>query len=183
MTNFLIIGNMNAITYKEIFPYIKNNQLWVGYRSLGSEFYFNITDEYKKEIVKEKKEGSGWKEIDGEICGRVANACWFTNLDISKRREFIGLTKKYNPTDYPKYDNYDAIEVGRVDDIPKDYDGVMGVPITFLGKHNPNQFEIIGLDRYVEDNPNYGRRFHLNGKETYARILIRKVKEEHILNK
>lgn len=195
---------MNAITYKEIFPYLKDNKMWLGYRNLGTDMFFHITDEYKKEIVNEKKEGSGWKEIDGEICGRVANACWFTNLEHTKRKEFIGLTKKYNPTDYPKYDNYDAIEVGKVGDIPKDYDGVMGVPITFFGKHNPKQFEIVGCadaditpsgwkgmsKEFVElyykqgNTGSYkeGNRlthFVENGKAKvpYKRLLIRKVKE------
>lgn len=174
---FIILGNMNALTYKEVFPLIKENKIWLGYRNLGSDMFFEITDDYKKVIVKEKKEGSGWKEIDGEVMGRVANACWYTNLEHTKRKEKIYLEKTYNPTDYPKYDNYDAINVNRIEDIPKDYDGVMGIPITYLGKYNPNQFEIIGLDRYVEDNPRYGHRFHINGKETYARILIRKISE------
>jgi hypothetical protein len=84
------------------------------------------------------------------------------------------LFKNYNKKEYPKYDNYDAIDVSETKNIPQDYDGVMGVPITFLDKYNPEQFEIIGIDRYVEDNPNYGHRFTLKGKETYARILIKR---------
>ena len=118
------------------------------------------------------------EEIDGEIMGRVANACWFTNLEHTKRKEKIYLDKTYNPIDYPKYDNYDAINVNRVEDIPKDYDGVMGVPITYLGKYNPNQFEIVGIMTGargdVFTNGNDGRaKFYLNNKGVYARILIK----------
>ena len=97
----------------------------------------------------------------------------FTNLDIAKRHEDLILYKKYDKDSYPKYDNYDAINVSKTREIPADYKGVMGVPITFLDKYNPDQFEIIGLDRYVKDNPHYGRRFKINRKETYARIMIK----------
>lgn len=150
---FLIIGNKNAITYKEIFPYIKNNQLWLG---LNSPCDFSTPS--------------------GEITKTIAGLCrWFTNIENQKRTTPLDLYRKYNPTDYPKYDNYDAINVDKVTDIPEDYNGVMGVPITFLDKFCPTQFEIVGIDRYVEDNPNYGKRFTINGKETYARILIKKL--------
>jgi len=169
---FIILGNMNALTYKEVFPLIKENKIWLGYRNLGSDMFFEITDEYKKVIVKEKKEGSGWKEIDGEVMGRVANACWYTNLEHTKRKEKIYLEKTYNPTDYPKYDNYDAINVNRIEDIPKDYDGIMGVPITYLGKYNPNQFEIIKFRKGDDD-----KDLSVNGKCPYFRILIRKISE------
>ena len=148
---FIIIGNQNAITYKEIFPYIKNNQLWLG---------MNFVKSFEKP--------------NGDI-QKFGNISWFTNIENKRRNEEIDLYKKYSFEDYPKYDNYDAIEVSRVDEIPMDYDGVMGVPITFLYKYNPTQFEIIGLDRYVEDNPHYGHRFTIKGEETYARILIRKI--------
>ena len=148
---FIIIGNQNAITYKEIFPYIKNNQLWLG---------MNFVKSFEKP--------------NGDI-QKFGNISWFTNIENKRRNEEIDLYKKYSFEDYPKYDNYDAIEVSRVDEIPMDYDGVMGVPITFLYKYNPTQFEIIGLDRYVEDNPHYGHRFTIKGEETYARILIKKV--------
>lgn len=120
---FLIIGNKNAITYKEIFPYIKNNQLWLG---LNSPCDFSTPS--------------------GEITKTIAGLCrWFTNIENQKRTTPLDLYRKYNPTDYPKYDNYDAINVDKVTDIPEDYDGVMGVPITFLDKYCPNQFNIIGL--------------------------------------
>lgn len=116
-----------------------------------------------------------WQDESGQKWRSMGNVCWFTNLDIQKRHENIILYKRYTPEEYPKYDNYDAINVDKVADIPCDYDGVMGVPITFLDKYNPEQFEIKGLDRYVDDNPRYGHRFTLKNKETYARILIRKV--------
>lgn len=120
---FLIIGNKNAITYKEIFPYIKNNQLWLG---LNSPCDFSTPS--------------------GEITKTIAGLCrWFTNIENQKRTTPLDLYRKYNPTDYPKYDNYDAINVDKVTDIPEDYDGVMGVPITFLDKYCPNQFEIVGI--------------------------------------
>ena len=119
---------------------------------------------------------------DGEKYATLGSVCWFTNLPVKRFDEKITLVKTYNSKDYPKYDNYDAIEVGKVANIPKDYKGVMGVPITFLYSYNPKQFEIVGLDRYVEDNPHYGKRFTINNKETYARILI-KNKNENNTNK
>ena len=161
---FLIIGNKNAITYKEIFPLIKDNKILLGNRKM-SPWEFRVP-----------KSTTKYKRIDdnGEKYDTLGLACWFTNLPVKRFDEKITLVKTYNPKDYPKYDNYDAIEVGKVADIPKDYDGVMGVPITFLYSYNPKQFEIVGLDRYVEDNPHYGKRFTINNRETYARILIKR---------
>lgn len=132
---FIILGNNNAITYKEIFPLIKNGKMWLGY-SANKTMTFRLSNHYKR-----------WNYIDenGNKYGNVPAITWYTNLDIKKRHEELILVKKYNPLDHPKYDNYDAIEVSKVKDIPKDYDGVMGVPITFLDKFNPEQFEIIGL--------------------------------------
>jgi len=146
---FLVIGNMNAITYKEIFPLIKENKLWLGYKALGSEMYFDVQDEYKDYLVKNKKEGSAYKVIDGVVMGRMAAACWFTNLDTQKRHENLILWKQFTTEDYPHYDNYDAIDVSKVSDIPCDYYGIMGVPITFLDKFNPDQFEIVGCPDYT----------------------------------
>ena len=137
---FLIIGNMNAITFKEIFPLIKENKLWVGISTFNNGMYFAIPNDYEyKDTYKFKR------EIDGKKVMRVASICWFTNIEHSKRNLPLDLYKKYNPKDYPKYDNYDAINVDKVTDIPMDYDGVMGVPITFLDKYCPTQFEIVGL--------------------------------------
>ncbi len=160
--NFIIIGNKNSITYKEIFYLIKNGKLWLGYRNINKDMWFVVPDYYECEKV---VDGIRLKHIMG---------CWFTNLDTTKRHEQLTLYKRYTPEDYPHYDNYDAINVNKVAEIPYDYDGAMGVPITFLDKYNPEQFDLIGIDRYVDDNPNYGKRFSINGKEKYARILIRK---------
>ena len=147
---FLIIGNDNCRTYKEIFKLIKENKMWCGYNHV-------------KEFIKSDK-----------TTQQFGNVSWYTNLENEKRNEEIILSKKYSPEKYPKYDNYDAIEVSKISDIPFDYKGVMGVPITFIDKFNPEQFEILGIDRYIENNPNYGKRFSINGKEIYARILIKR---------
>ena len=159
---FLILGNQNAITYKEIFPLIKENKLWTGNNMVKTFRVPQVTNKNCEVLP------------NGEIIAKFGSICWFTNLDIKKRYEDLILYKKYTAEEFPKYDNYDAIEVSKVCEIPKDYDGIMGVPITFLDKYNPSQFEIVGLDRYVEDNPHYGKRFTINNRETYARILIRK---------
>ncbi len=134
---FIIIGNMNAVTYKEIFPLIAQNFLWLGYNS--GHFWFKVPDSYeeKKTDFKVDEAGQKWR--------RMGNICWFTNLDIEKRHENMPLFRTYSPDKYPKYDNYDAINVDRTADIPCDYDGVMGVPITFLSQYNPEQFEIVAF--------------------------------------
>jgi len=170
---FLIIGNMNAITYKEIFKLIKENRIWVGNKPMGTDMLFDLPKDVADELVKHKKEGSGYKIIDGVVKGR-SPAIWFTNLDISKRHEDLILYKEYNPEEYPKYDNYDAINVGNIKEIPMDYTGTMGVPISFLDKYNPKQFEILGIDRpLVEKITGKVSRFRINGKEIYARIAIK----------
>ena len=143
---FLIIGSMNAITYKEIFPYIKNNELWLGITSV-------------KDFI----------QPNGEI-KKFGNICWFTNLEHKKRNEELILYKSYNPTEYPKFENYDAIEVSKVAEIPMDYDGVCAVPISFLDKYCPNQFRIVKF-RKGDD----GKDLSVNGKCPYFRILIQKI--------
>jgi hypothetical protein len=165
---FLIIGNQNNISYKEIFNLIKENKMWLGMDNGGTK-WFQVPPYYDIQTDSRKKIGK-----DGKKYFSMGNIAWFTNLDHHKRHQELILFRNYNETDFPKYDNYDAINVSRYTDIPCDYDGVMGVPVTFLDKYNPAQFEIIGIDRYVEDNPHYGHRFKLNGKETYARILIKR---------
>jgi len=164
---FVIIGNKNAITYKEIFKLIKENKIWLGYGFANGNAYFHVDNP--------RDFSSGVYDSKTGLV-KFRNVGWFTNLDHKKRHEELFLCQKYNEKDYPKYDNYDAINVDATKDIPCDYDGVMGVPITFLDKYNPEQFEIIGIDRYVENNPNYGHRFKINNKETYARLLIKKEK-------
>ena len=177
---FLIIGNMNAITYKEIFPYIKNNELWMGYKSLGSDMFFNVPQNYVEELKATKTQGGGWRELDGIIMGRVATACWVTNLEHSKRNEELILYKHYSPTEYPKFENYDAIEVSKVAEIPMDYEGVCAVPISFINKYCPNQFRILGImsgakgETFTNGNDNRAK-FYLNGKGVYVRILIQKI--------
>ncbi len=163
---FLIIGNHNAITYKEIFPLFKENKVWMGYT--GGSMTFKVPSDYPEMVSRY------WVDETGQKWRSMGNTYWFTNLTHKKRNEELILYKQYNPDEYPKYDDYDAIEVRETKLIPENYSGVMGVPITFLDKYNPDQFEILGLDRYVADNPHFGRRFTLNGKETYARILIRR---------
>ncbi len=132
---FLVLGNMNHITFKEIFHYFKDNKMWLGYNA--GHFWFRVPDYYeeKKTDYKQDESGQKWR--------RLGNICWFTNMDIDIRHQPLDLFKKYNPKEYPKYDNYDAIEVSKTSDIPVDYFECMGVPITFLSKYNPEQFEII----------------------------------------
>lgn len=165
---FLIIGNVNSITYKEVFPLIKDNLMWLGASIHSGDREFGVPQSYPLDAAGCRVDENGKKYI------RVKGVRWFTNLDYLQRHEDLILYKRYTPEEFPKYDNYDAINVDKTADIPYDYDGVMGVPITFLDKHNPEQFEIIGLDRYVEDNPRYGHRFTIKNKETYARVLIRR---------
>ncbi|MDR3245968.1 MAG: adenine-specific methyltransferase EcoRI family protein [Prevotellaceae bacterium] len=163
---FLIIGHQNAITYKDIFKLIKDNKLWLGYGFSGGAAHF-INKHYEDyAAATDHKEGMI----------RVSGVNWFTNLDVTKRHEDIMLYKKYTPEKYPKYDNYDAINVDKTADIPVDYDGAMGVPITFLDKFNPEQFEIVGIDRYTEGNKTPGKRMMINGKEIYARIILKNKK-------
>ena len=157
---FLIIGNQNAITYKEIFPYIKNNQMWLGVSLNGTKCNF---------VVPENYEGNNVFVENGIRYGKVNNAIWFTNIDHIKPNKTLILTKKYNSENYPQYDNYNAINVDKVKDIPIDYDGVMGVPITFLYKYNPSQFEIIKFRKGNDD-----KDLSVNGKCPYFRILIKR---------
>ena len=171
---FLIVGTQNAIAYKEIFPLIKNGLLWLGVTPNGQDMLFDVTTDYAQELIDTKKEGSAYKVVDGKVKGRLGNAAWFTNLDHGKRHEKLILYKHYTPEEYPHYDNYDAINVDRIADIPMDWSGEMGVPITFLDKYNPDQFEIIGMDRpLITELIGKQSRFRINGKEIYARIAIR----------
>lgn len=165
---FLIIGNVNAISYKDVFQLIENKKIWLGASIHSGDREFGVPQDYPLNAAGYRIDDKGNKFI------RVKGVRWFTNLDYKERHEKIVLYKRYIPEEYPKYDNYDAIECCPVDSIPEDYYGVMGVPITFLDKYCPEQFEILGIDRYVEDNPNYGHRFKINGKEIYARILIKR---------
>ena len=150
---FICIGSQNAITYKEFFPLLRENKVWLGCTS-------------PKEFI----------QPDNSI-KKFGNISWFTNLDIIKRHEFIDLIEKYTPEKYPKYDNYDAINVDKVLDIPVDYAGVMGVPITFMDKYNPDQFEIVGCSydygRPTGWNENINMAVSVEGKNVYKRLLIK----------
>jgi len=165
---FVIIGNKNAITYKEIFKLIKEDKMWVGNTPMGIDMLFDVPKDFAKELIANKKEGSSYRIVNGVVKGR-SQAVWFTNLDITKRHEELIPCNSYNKKDYPKYDNYNAINVDKTKDIPKDYDGAMGVPITFLDKYNPEQFEIIKFRKGDDD-----RDLSINGKYPYFRIIIRK---------
>ena len=154
---FLIIGNKNAITYKEIFPLIKDNKMWMGTTPMGADMLFNVPTDEAQRLVSTGREGVKYRIVNGIVLCRAA-ACWFTNLDHKRRHEpLILMTMEENKRlskhkevrghDYAHYDNYNAIEVPYVDAIPSDYDGVMGVPISFLDKYCPEQFEIVGITK------------------------------------
>lgn len=182
---FLILARMSSLHYSEIFPLIKSNQIWVGYGFNLSMVYKSIyqnTEEANRKYVRSK----GYDPDDNYI--KVPAVLWYTNLDHTKRHEKLILYKKYSPDEYPKYDNYDAIDVNQVADIPMDYYGIMGVPDTLLGQFNPDQFELIGigsgkLGRSIGITKNYRGRTDLSytidgvSKCPYSRILIRRKKE------
>ena len=143
LKHFIIIGNMNAITYKEIFPLIKENKLWLGASIHSGDRKFYVPDDYPLNAS-----GCGIDE-DGRRYIRVKGVRWYTNLDLKQRHEETILVKRYSSELYPTYDNYEAIDVSKVSDIPCDYAGIMGVPITFMDKYNPDQFDIIGCADYT----------------------------------
>lgn len=159
---FVIIGNVNAISYKEVFPLIKSEKVWLGPSITSGDRKFNVPDDYPLNAA-----GCGIDQ-NGKRFIKVKGVRWFTNLDHKKRHEKLDLVCKYFPEEYPHYDNYDAIEVSKTANIPCDYEGIMGVPITFLDKYNPEQFEIVRF-RKGDD----GRDLCVNGKCPYFRILIR----------
>ena len=172
---FMVIGNQNAITYKDFFPLLRDNKCWLGYNT-NKSLFFEVPNEYylSENSVQENKT----KFV------KVPAISWFTNLEHDKRNEEIILFKKYNETDYPYFDNYNAINIDKVKDIPCNYKGWMGVPITFMNKYNPKQFEIFGIMNTGEENigirlPNtpHGRPV-VKGKEKYLRILVRNRKPQ-----
>ena len=184
---FLIIGNINCVTYKEVFPLIQSNTIWFGY-CFNKTMTFRMPESYEVN-------NNGFINEKGQKFGKVPGICWFTNLEIEKRNERLILYKKYNPEEYPKYVNYDAIEVGKVSDIPVDYYEEMGVPLTFLDKYNPEQFTIIGFSLELANNMKEyankgeymtgGKRFYVkdkNGnylyKRLYDRIVIKRNKDK-----
>ena len=166
---FIIIGNINAVTYKEVFQLIKENKIWLGQSIHSGDREFRVPDSYPLQAAGYRVDENGTKYI------RVKGVRWYTNLDYPQRHEDLILYKKYTEKEFPKYDNYDAIEVSKTADIPKDYDGVIGVPVTFLDKFNPDQFEILGMDDHRLVFPQWrGRGPDLNGKPLYRRIIIKK---------
>ena len=186
---FLILGNMNAITYKEIFPLLKENRLWIG-NGFNLSMVFRTTYPNKLEANRKYVISKGYNPDDNYV--KTPAIAWYTNLDLSKRHEELILYKHYTPEEYPHYDNYDAINVDKVTDIPVDYDGIMGVPITFMDKYNPDQFEIIwqasGNTRasapkailtelkYRAHEADRGGCTIVHGERTYGRIFIRRKK-------
>lgn len=182
--SFVIIGNVNALKYKEIFPYVMSNQIWLGASIHSGDRAFFVPDDYPLDAS-----GCGIDESTGRKYIRVKGVRWYTNLDMKQRHEELILVKRYNEESNPHYDNYDAIEVSKTADIPCDYAGIMGVPLTFFDKFNPDQFEIIWqasgntrasaptdvLDQlgYKPSKEDRGGCCLLNGKRTYDRIFIR----------
>lgn len=175
---FLILGNQNAIHYKEIFNLIKKNKVWLGVDNAGTK-WFRVPDGYDIQTESRKKVENGIKYFS------MGSIMWFTNMDNPKRHEKIPLYKRYSPAEYPRYDNYDAIEVGKFLEIPCDYDGLMGVPDTFLNRFNPRQFELIGipfgnLGKEIGVTKNYRGRTDIaitkGGKSRcpYSRIIIKR---------
>ena len=169
---FLIIGPVNAITYKEVFPLIKQNIIWLGYGFNAGNAYFAIPEA-------NREYAAGVYDANRNLV-KFRNCHWFTNLDHKKRHEELDLVCRYSSDEYPLYDNYDAIEVSKTSDIPYDYEGLMGVPITFLDKYNPDQFEIIGitsndisLKRYWINGFEKYDRPYIKGERKYSRLLIR----------
>lgn len=156
---FILIGNTNALTYKEIFTLFQENKIQTGNTNFNVGMFFQVPDYFKKFT----------KEEEGKKFVRVSTSCWFTNLPVKRHNDFIPLYKKYNKEEYPEYENYDGINVDKVSEIPKDYNGVMGVPITFLDKYNPEQFEIIGF-RKGNDN----KDLRIKEKSLYFRMLIKR---------
>lgn len=174
---FLVVGNWNAITYPEIFKNIKDDKLWIGVNSNRNFKGFYVPDHYPLHGTEARIDEDGNRIVSSN------NNCWFTNIDIPKRHEEIILFKKYLSKDYPEYDNFHAIEVSQVTNIPMDYKGVMGVPITFINKYNPDQFDILGSDADVKNGllnelikkewTGKIDRAYIKGKRFYARLFIK----------
>lgn len=176
--DFIIIGNQNAITYKEIFPLFMANKLWYGASIHSHGRDFRVPDDYPLQAYEFRTDANGMKYIN------VKGVRWFTNIDYKERHEDLILYKKYSPEEYPQYDNYAAIEVGKTADIPCDYYGTIGVPISFLDKYNPDQFYILGCsdngavpDEYKLPHFKRHNEAYVSGKKKYKRIFIRRKQE------
>ena len=180
---FVIIGNKNAVTHIEMFQLFRANRVWIGATSMSKDLLFDVPADIAAKLVEVGKEGSNYKIVHGIVKGR-SSAIWFTNMDVSKRRDDLRLFKKYTPEIYPKFDYYDAINVNATSDIPIDFEGAMGVPISFLNCYNPNQFEILDCND-LRANESIPKKDHglikdkdaaIGGKPTYVRLVIRRVK-------
>ena len=166
---FIIMGNQHAITYKETFKLIHANKIWLGVSIHSGDQEFNVPDNHRFYASNFRIDKDGRKVMG------VGGICWYTNIDYKKQHKDMILYKKYNKTEYPKYDNYDAININKIKEIPMDYKGEIGVPITFMDKFNPKQFEIIGIDcQIMKKLTGKSTRFLLNGRLKYARIVIKK---------
>lgn len=182
---FLVLGNMNAATYREVFPLFRDNKIWYGQSIRSGDRKFYVPDSYPLNASNCGIDDSGRRFI------RVKGVRWFTNMDNARRHEELVLTRNFHADEYPRFDNYDAVEVGRTMDIPVDYEGLIGVPITFLDRYNPAQFEIVMLANgnartnvnagtlsavgYVPDPEDRGGVGMIDGQRSYARILLRRV--------
>lgn len=175
---FLIIGNVNAITYKEVFPLIRDNKLWLGASIHSGDREFRVPDSYPLKASSYRVDDQGNKYI------RVKGVRWFTNLDYQQRHDDLILYKHYMPDEFPRFDNYDAIDVDKTADIPMDYGDYMGVPITFLDKFSPDQFDIVGctesegngLSNGLWDSESKVKQPLINGKRKYKRVFIKNKK-------
>lgn len=193
---FVLVSNMNAITYKEVFILIKDNKMWMGMKSTSQAMFFNTSNkEYAIRVSNERPEGSFWRNIEGQICIGINNSCWLTNLDHGRRHQAMPLMtmednlkfskhKEIKNVGYQVYENYNAIEISYIDAIPSDYDGEMGVPVSFLNKYCPEQFEIVGSNlthgirmSTIAEKGSFsqgGPSFYLaNGDGTFKRIYTR----------
>lgn len=169
---FIILGNINAFSYKDMFSWLTQSKIWLGNRPLNKDMYFNVPDDVREYFLKEKKEGSAYVIKNNQILGRLASVCWYTNVSRPNTKK-LKLECKYSPDKYQKYDGYDVINVDRVKDIPYDYDGIMGVPITYLGVHNPLEYEILGTMNWSSWR-GYECYAIVNGKHKYQRLIIKK---------
>lgn len=167
---FLLVGNQNALTYKEIFPLIQKNKAWTGYQF--GEMKFRVPAD------SEMRETRSWVDADGQKWRSLGNAMWLTNLDIPRRHERLPITRRFTPEEYPRYDSYDAVNVRCITDIPKDYSGVMGVPITIINRYNAEQLEIVGEANHGSDNEFDLFKPTINGRLLFKRILVKNRKPE-----
>lgn len=174
---FIVLGNLMAACYHDIFPLIKEGRVWIGHRDACKKMYFELPEESKAFMLNSRTMGSNYKIIDGKMYGMVSPICWFTNFGEPYYNPPIPLTKSIQDGGYEFFDNYPALNVDSVENIPVDFDGIMGVPVTFIGKYNPSQFKLIGHEGDVEGNYGAGvpeGQFEVDGKLKFRRVLIQR---------